>query len=54
MLELIKNTAITGTEVAKVMKERYNKTKANDLTEDEFNELYMYIESSLEEGVPNV
>lgn len=54
LLELIKNTAITGTEVAKVMKERYNKTKANDLTEDEFNELYMYIESSIEEGVPNV
>lgn len=54
LLELIKNTAITGSEVAKVMKERYNKTKANDLTEDEFNELYMYIESSLEEGVPNV
>lgn len=54
LLELIKNTAITGSEVAKVMKERYNKTKANDLTEDEFNELYMYIESSIEEGVPNV
>lgn len=54
LLELIKNTAITGTEVAKVMKERYNKTKANDLTEDEFNELYMYIESSIEAGVPNV
>lgn len=54
LLELIKNTAITGSEVAKVIKERYNKTKANDLTEDEFNELYMYIESSLEEGVPNV
>lgn len=54
LLELIKNTAITGSEVAKVIKERYNKTKANDLTEDEFNELYMYIESSIEEGVPNV